>query len=164
MDDDSGVGKPWPGLVDRLEGAIAAVDSLRDALLGTYDIHMARAAQRANDVMKALTVLSAVLLPAVVVAGVMGMNFPLPFFEDTRNFFIVIAVMVGFAVLVARGRALAPLDLTPAGSSCRRVMRSARPLQPVRRGRDATSSHAPAAPTANARRDADASEGLDREA
>jgi magnesium transporter len=100
MDDDSGVGKPWPGLVDRLEGAIAAVDSLRDSLLGTYDIHMARAAQRANDVMKALTILSAVLLPAVVVAGVMGMNFAIPFFDDTRNFFIVVGAMIALAVLI----------------------------------------------------------------
>jgi magnesium transporter len=107
MDGESGVGQPWPGLVERLEGAIAAVDSLRDALLGTYDIHMARSAQRTNDVMKALTILSAVLLPAVVVAGVMGMNFAMPFFDDTRNFFFVLAAMIAFAVLllgVARWR------------------------------------------------------------
>ena len=92
LDAESGVGQPWPGLVDRLEGAIAAVDSLREALIGTYDIHMARSAQRTNDVMKALTIVSAVLLPAVVVAGVMGMNFPIPFFEDDRNFFLVVGV------------------------------------------------------------------------
>lgn len=97
------VGHPWPGLVDRLEVALSAIESLRDALLGTYDIHMGRVAQRANDVMKALTVLSAVLLPAVVLAGVMGMNFQIPFFDQSGNFFVVLAVMVLFSGLLVTG-------------------------------------------------------------
>lgn len=101
------IGQPWPGLMDRLERVLDAIDSLRDALLGTFDIHMARAAQRANDVMKVLTLLSAVLLPSVVLAGIMGMNFPLPIFDDPTNFAIVIVSMVFLAVttlMVARWR------------------------------------------------------------
>jgi magnesium transporter len=101
------VGRPWPGLIDRLEGAIAAIDGLRDGLLGTYDIHMGRVSQRANDVMKLLTLLSAVLLPAVVLAGVMGMNFAMPFFEDTTNFYVVIAsmgILAAVILLIARWR------------------------------------------------------------
>lgn len=94
------LGQPWPGLADRLEGAIAAVDALRDSLLGTYDIHMGRVSQRANNVMKTLTLLSAVLLPAVVLAGVMGMNFALPFFEDTTNFWFVVGAMAVMAVVI----------------------------------------------------------------
>ncbi len=94
------VGAPWPGLVDRVEGAMAAVEGLRENLLGTYDIHMGRMSQRANDVMKILTLLSAVLLPAVVLAGVMGMNFAMPFFEETSNFYIVIAAMAAFAIVI----------------------------------------------------------------
>ncbi len=101
------VGQPWPGLVDRLEGAIAAIDGVRDSLLGTYDIHIGRVSQRANQVMKTLTLLSAVLLPAVVLAGIMGMNFAMPFFEDTGNFAVVLGSMVALAVgilAVARWR------------------------------------------------------------
>jgi magnesium transporter len=94
------VGAPWPGLVDRLEAAIGATESLRDALLGTFDIHMGRMSQRANDVMRVLTVLSAVLLPGVVLAGVMGMNFKLPFFDDSANFWVVIAAMGLFALVI----------------------------------------------------------------
>lgn len=104
---ESAVGHPWPGLVERLESALGQLESLRDGLLGTYDVHMGRVAQRANDVMKALTMLSAVLLPAVVLAGVMGMNFDVPIFEDSANFYVVLAAMAGFAVLllvIARGR------------------------------------------------------------
>ena len=59
---------------------------------------MARAAKDANDVMKVLTLVSAVFLPAVVLAGVMGMNFQLSFFETPENFFIVIAAMICLAV------------------------------------------------------------------
>ena len=95
------LGKPWPGLTDRLERALEAVENLRELLLGTFDIHMGRAAQDANEVMKVLTLLSAVLLPAVVLAGVMGMNFQVPFFDDPDNFWIVIALMVGLAVIIA---------------------------------------------------------------
>ncbi len=92
------IGKPWPGLVDRLEAAMSAVEGLRDSLLGTFDIHMGRVSQRANDVMRTLTLLSAVLLPAVVLAGVMGMNFKLGFFDEASNFLLVIGGMVGLAV------------------------------------------------------------------
>jgi len=98
--DEESVGQPWPGLVDRLEGALAAVESLRDALLGTYDIHMGRSAQRANDVMKALTLLSALLLPAVVLAGIMGMNFKVPIFDEPGNFYVVLGAMAGFVLIL----------------------------------------------------------------
>ena len=79
---DEDFGAPWPGLTDRLDRTIDAVENLRSLLLGTFDIHMARAAKDANDVMKVLTLVSAVFLPAVVLAGVMGMNFQLAFFDD----------------------------------------------------------------------------------
>ena len=94
------LGQPWPGLTDRLDRALEAVENLRELLLGTFDIHMGRAAQDANDVMKVLTLLSAVFLPAVVLAGVMGMNFPLPFFEAPDHFWIVLAAMGGFALAI----------------------------------------------------------------
>ena len=95
---DAEFGAPWPGLTDRLDRTIDAVENLRSLLLGTFDLHMARAAKDANDVMKVLTLVSAVFLPAVVLAGIMGMNFQLSFFDTPENFFIVIAVMIGLAV------------------------------------------------------------------
>ena len=92
------VGKPWPGLVDRLDRAIDAVDSARDSLLGAFDIYMARAAQRTNEVMKVLTILNAILLPAVVLAGVMGMNFHPAFFDQASLFYVVVGAMLALAV------------------------------------------------------------------
>jgi magnesium transporter len=92
------LGRPWPGLIDNLNRAIDSIENLRDLLLGTYDIHMGRSAQQANEIMKRLTLLSAILLPAVVLAGIMGMNYQMPFFEDTNNFWLVVGVMVVFGV------------------------------------------------------------------
>jgi Mg2+ and Co2+ transporter CorA len=94
------LGQPWPGLVDRLEKTISGVERARDLLVGSSDIYLGRLAQRSGEVMKALTILSAVLLPAVVLAGVMGMNFKLGFFDNADNFWLVIAAMLGSAALV----------------------------------------------------------------
>ncbi|HEX2470615.1 MAG TPA: magnesium transporter CorA family protein [Candidatus Limnocylindrales bacterium] len=100
LDVEETVGRPWPGLVDRLEAAMGVTENLRDGLLGTFDIHMGRVSQRANDVMRTLTLLSAVLLPAVVLAGIMGMNFKLAFFDETTNFWLVLGGMVVLALSI----------------------------------------------------------------
>jgi Mg2+ and Co2+ transporter CorA len=100
MGTEAALGRPYPGLVDRLEGAMGAIEGLRDGLLGTFDIHMGRVSQRANDVMRTLTLLSAILLPAVVLAGIMGMNFRLAFFDEPTYFWYVLAGMVVMAVVI----------------------------------------------------------------
>ncbi len=97
--EDSPTGTPWPELVSRLERALDAVDSTRDSVLGSFDIVMTRTGQRTNDIMRVLTVVSPVLLPAVVVGGVMGMNFHPTFFDEPSFFFIVVAIMVALAVV-----------------------------------------------------------------
>jgi len=101
------LGKPWPGLTEHLDRTLEAIENLRELLLGTFDVLMGRQGQSANEVMKVLTILSAVLLPAVVLAGVMGMNFQMDFFNDTNNFWVAIGAMVVSAatiLLVARWR------------------------------------------------------------
>lgn len=61
---------------------------------------MARAAHRTNNVMKVLTVLNAVLLPAIVLAGVMGMNFRIAFFQEPTNFWLVVGGMLALATAI----------------------------------------------------------------
>jgi len=95
-----GLGKPWPGIIDRMERTVDAVENARELLIGTFDVYMASSAQRTNEVMKALTILSAILLPAVVLAGVMGMNFKIGFFDNPANFWIAIGSMLVLAVAV----------------------------------------------------------------
>jgi len=95
---DENFGEPWPGLTDRLDRTIDSVENLREVLLGTFDIQMGRAAKDANDVMKLLTLLSAVFLPGIILAAVMGMNFHISFFDDPGNFWVVIEAMAVFAI------------------------------------------------------------------
>ncbi len=94
------LGRPWPGLIDRLRQTMAAAENARELLLGSFDILMARTGQRSNRAIQTLTVLSAMFLPAAVLAGVMGMNFDLPIFDDGRAFMIVVGVMVGVALAI----------------------------------------------------------------
>lgn len=101
------VGTPWPVVADRYRMAIEAVENARELLVGCFDIVMAQTGQRTNDVMRVLTVVSSVLLPSVVIAGVMGMNFKAGLFDDPGNFPLVIAVMAALAIgilAVARWR------------------------------------------------------------
>jgi len=90
----------WSLLADRFRQATDAVENARELLVGTFDIVMNRTGQRTNDVMRVLTVVSAVLLPSVVIAGVMGMNFKAGFFDDPANFFVVIGAMAALAVAI----------------------------------------------------------------
>jgi magnesium transporter len=96
--DIPGLGKPWPGVMDRLERAIDAVENARELIIGSFDVFTARNAERTNDIMKTLTILNAVLLPAIVVAGAMGMNFRIAFFDNPVNFWIVVAAMIVLAM------------------------------------------------------------------
>ncbi len=94
--------------LERLEKAIAAIANAREMLIGTFDVHMTRTAQRTNDIMRVLTWTSVILLPAVVVAGIMGMNFQVPRSSSSPElFWVVIGFMVTTAVVtlvIARWR------------------------------------------------------------
>jgi Mg2+ and Co2+ transporter CorA len=96
----SDVGPVWPGTIQRLERAIDGVEKARELLIGSVDLYLGRSSQRTNDVMKVLTLVSAIALPAVVLAGVMGMNFKPSFFDDPNNFWVVVGVMVAFALAI----------------------------------------------------------------
>jgi magnesium transporter len=91
----------------RLEQAAEAITNTREMLIGTFDVHMTRTAQRTNDIMRVLTLASVVLLPSVVLAGVMGMNFKVWIFDQPDLFWVVVGIMVAMAVAtlgVARWR------------------------------------------------------------
>ncbi len=61
---------------------------------------MTQVGQRTNDIMKVLTLVTVILLPATVIAGIMGMNFKVGIFDLAWMFWTVLAAMLGIAVLV----------------------------------------------------------------
>ena len=77
-----------------------AAREAKESTRGSFDLIVARLGQRTNDIMKILTLVTVILLPATVLAGVMGMNFQLGLFDLVWMFWIVIAIMLGIAVLV----------------------------------------------------------------
>ena len=50
--------------------------------------------------MKVLTLVTVVLLPSTVLAGIMGMNFQVGLFDDVWVFWLVVAAMLTIAMVV----------------------------------------------------------------
>jgi magnesium transporter len=77
----------------------AAVDSSRDLLDGVIASMQAKAAQRTGEIARVLTVVSTIILPLTLIAGVYGMNFEyMPELKSRPAYFIVLG---GMALLAA---------------------------------------------------------------
>ena len=61
-------------LYDHITRLLDTVETQRDLLNNALDIYLSSIANRSNEVMKVLTVLSTMALPALVVTGIYGMN------------------------------------------------------------------------------------------
>jgi len=94
-------------LRSRLEEVVQAARDSRDSVFGSFDVLIARNEQRTNEIVKVLTLGSMLLLPGALVAGVLGMNFRVGFFERGELFWVVVAgivVLAGATVAAARMR------------------------------------------------------------
>lgn len=70
-------------------------ESYRDLVAGLFDIHFAVVGNRTNDVMKTLAVLSAIILPLSLLAGIYGMNFEnMPELKTEFGYFMTLGLMV----------------------------------------------------------------------
>ena len=79
---------------DHVARNLDLVEIMRDLLTGTLDVYLSSIANRTNQVMKVLTVLSTVALPALVVSGLYGMNVKgLPGAESPYGVGIAVAAM-----------------------------------------------------------------------
>jgi magnesium transporter len=74
---------PWIGpemgpyfrdLYDHVARNLDTVEIMRDLLAGALDVYLSSVANRTNQVMKVLTVLGTIALPALVISGFYGMN------------------------------------------------------------------------------------------
>jgi magnesium transporter len=94
----------WPFLrdvYDHVARNLDTVEMLRDLLTGALDVYLSSVANRTNQVMKVLTVLGTVALPALVVSGIYGMNVKgLPGTESPYGLAAVFFVMVGATFLL----------------------------------------------------------------
>lgn len=85
-----------------------AVDSSRDLLDGVLTSLQAASANKTNEVMRVLTVMSGILLPLSLIAGIYGMNFEnMPELREPLGYFSVLGFMatLGITLYLAFRRA-----------------------------------------------------------
>jgi magnesium transporter len=81
-------------------GILEEIDANKQILEGMANLYYAIQGQRMNEIMKVLTVVSAIFIPLTFIAGVYGMNFKyMPELEYPYGYYTV----VGFMVLVGVG-------------------------------------------------------------
>jgi magnesium transporter len=84
---------------DRHARLVEELDAARVMLASVADTYRAAVAERTNDVMKVLTVFSAMLLPLTVIVGIYGMNFEhMPELSRRWAYPAVLAVMASIVV------------------------------------------------------------------
>jgi magnesium transporter len=80
---------------DHVLRLLDSVETLRDLLNNTLDVYLSSVANRTNQVMKVLTVLSTIALPGLVITSFYGMNVKgLPFIDAQYGAYYVIGAVV----------------------------------------------------------------------
>lgn len=84
---------------DHLIRVVDLSESYRDLISGSLDAYLSVVSNRMNEIMKVLTIFSAIMLPLTFIAGVYGMNFDnMPELHSRYGYFAVIVVMLVVAV------------------------------------------------------------------
>ena len=94
---------------DHLMRITEAIDSGRDLLGNCVDAYLSAVGQRTNEIMKQLTILSAIMLPLTFISGFFGMNFEMLPFKSPWVLGVALALMflvipVGMLVWFLRKR------------------------------------------------------------
>lgn len=96
---DNASSERFESLLQRFEATVQEARDAREAIVGSFDVLIARDGHRTNDIMKVLTLTSVILLPGALIAGVMGMNFQVGLFDEPLLFWVVIALIAAIAPL-----------------------------------------------------------------
>ena len=83
--------------MQRFEATVQEARDAREAIVGSFDVLIARTGHRTNHIMKVLTLTSVILLPGALIAGWMGMNFKVGLFEASWMFYVVLGLTLAFA-------------------------------------------------------------------
>jgi magnesium transporter len=85
---------------DHLSQVIETVNGLRELLGGVYNNYHSALTNRTNEIMKRLTIVAGIMLPLTLIAGIYGMNIPLPASNHPLSFWGVMGLMAGITVLL----------------------------------------------------------------
>ena len=82
-------------LSDHVTRIIDTVETYRDLLSGIMDIYLSTNANKMNEVMKVLTIMSSIFIPVTFIVGVYGMNFEnMPELKSQNGYYIVWGIMI----------------------------------------------------------------------
>lgn len=81
-------------LFARFESTLQEARDAREAIVGSFDVLIARDGHETNRTIKVLTLVSVFLFTGSLIAGVMGMNFRLGIYDETRVFWVVVAAIL----------------------------------------------------------------------
>jgi len=94
---DNASSERFQSLFARFEATVQEGRDVREAIVGSFDVLIARGGHKTNGIMTVLTLTSVILLPGALLAAVMGMNFKVGFFDNPSLFWVVVAVIVAVA-------------------------------------------------------------------
>lgn len=80
-------------IYDHLTRIYESIEAGRDLLSSCVDAYMSAVAQRTNEIMKQLTLLSSLLLPVTFLSGLFGMNFEMMPFKSRPAFIAALVLM-----------------------------------------------------------------------
>jgi magnesium transporter len=87
---------------DHIAQIMELADSCREMTTGLMEIHMSNLSNRANEIMKVLTLMASIFIPLTFIAGIYGMNFEyMPELAERSAYFVVLGTMslVAFGML-----------------------------------------------------------------
>ena len=94
---DNDSSERFRSLFVRYEATLQEARDVREAIVGSFDVLIARGSHKTNQIMTVLTLTSVILLPGALLAAVMGMNFKVGLFNETVLFWVVVAVIIAIA-------------------------------------------------------------------
>lgn len=91
----------FDALEDRFERALASIEGLREAILGSFDLYMTILGQRTNETMRVLTVVTVVMGLWALTSGLFGMNFDVPWSKSGwEGFMTVVGALLLLSSLI----------------------------------------------------------------
>lgn len=90
----------WGDIADHFDRVWDNLGEFKEQIEGFNDTFNTLYSYRINDTLRALTIISVILLPLTLISGLLGMNVPIPHQQDPAAFGGIIGIMIVLAILM----------------------------------------------------------------
>ena len=89
-------------VLEHIERVLSHVRRLESSIENAVQMHFSAQGNRTNEIMRTLTVLTAIFMPLNLVTGFFGMNFEgLPLIHSARGFWVIFTLMLALGVALS---------------------------------------------------------------